>query len=37
LVAVVVIRTGSGSQVWTVVPAVAVVLVLLGLGLWGRH
>ncbi len=37
LMAVVVIRTGSVSPGWTVVPPVAVVLVLLGLGLWGRH
>ncbi|SDY35669.1 hypothetical protein SAMN05660209_02675 [Geodermatophilus africanus] len=37
LMAVVVVETGSVSGVWTVVAAVAVVLALLGLGLWSRR
>jgi hypothetical protein len=37
LMAVVVVETGSVSQVWTIVAAMAVVLALLGLGLWGRR
>ncbi len=37
LMAVIVVETGSVSQVWMVVAAVATVFALLEIGLWGRR